>query len=160
MTGSSAADHVGRRGLLRRLAAGPGRIAGAARMSAEIVPEAGAWTARQVLLHLVAVEVQVFQRRLNDLATVDRPRWTWTEPGPAGALPDETLTETAARFAAARAATLAAVASFDDAGWQRFGDHATLGRLDVAGLLKVAAEHDAEHLEGLRTLGRGPRPSV
>jgi hypothetical protein len=154
MTGSLAGGHPDRRGLLRRLAAGPGRIATAASTSGAVVPETGGWTAHQVVLHLVAVEVEVFQRRLRDLATIERPRWTWTEPGPAPAPADETIGDAAARFAAARAATLAAVRPLDDAGWQRFGDHATLGRLDVAGVLQVAVEHDAEHLLGLRAMGR------
>ena len=44
--------------------------------------------------------------------------------------------------------------ALDSLGWQRSGDHATLGRLDVAGVLQVAVEHDAEHLLGLRAMGR------
>ena len=39
---------------------------------------------------------------------------------------------------------------FDDYdGWDRTGVHETYGRLDVAGLLRVAIDHDEEHLAGL-----------
>ena len=37
----------------------------------------------------------------------------------------------------------------DEDGWARFGTHSTYGRLDVEGLLRLASDHDAEHLEAL-----------
>jgi hypothetical protein len=55
-----------------------------------------------------------------------------------------------AAFAIARATTAASVRSLDEAGWARSGTHATYGRLDVEGLLRIAIGHDQEHLEGLR----------
>jgi hypothetical protein len=100
------------------------------------------------------VEGEVYQRRLRDLATAVEAQWTWTEPGPAEMGPGETLAETVARFAAARAATLAWVATLDGAGWRRSGHHATLGTLDVGGLLAVATAHDAEHLATLLAAAR------
>ena len=54
----------------------------------------------------------------------------------------------------ARLATLESVAALDEAGWRRSGHHATLGTLDVAGLLGLAADHDTEHLATLARLGR------
>jgi hypothetical protein len=47
------------------------------------------------------------------------------------------------------------VAAFDDAGWARTGVHATYGRLDVAALLRLAADHDDEHLAALEARAFG-----
>ena len=150
-------DRRQRQATLRQLADAPRRIALASTAPLIAVPVPGSWTAQQVVLHLVAVEVEVFQRRLRDLATAVEPRWAWIEPGPAEVGPGETLAETVARFAAERAATLAWVTTLDDAGWRRFGHHATLGMLDVGGLLAVATAHDAEHLAALLAAGPSSR---
>ena len=52
-------------------------------------------------------------------------------------------------FAKRRAKSVATVRALDEAGWARFGTHATYGRLDVAGLLRLAIDHDEEHLAGI-----------
>ena len=54
-------------------------------------------------------------------------------------------------FARRRAKTVATVSALDDAGWARFGTHETYGRLDVAGLLRLAIDHDEEHAASLTT---------
>ena len=41
-------------------------------------------------------------------------------------------------FARRRAKTVATVRALDEAGWARSGTHETYGRLDVAGLLRLA----------------------
>lgn len=146
-----------RRALLRRLADGQRRIGAAAATAARDVPIAGGWTAQEVVLHLVAVEVEVFQQRLLDLTSTVEPEWTWAEPGPARMRPGETMAETSHRFATARAETLAQARALDDAAWRRSGNHATMGTLDVAGLLGVAATHDLDHLGSLLTLERSSR---
>ena len=102
-----------------------------------------------MVLHLVAVELEVFQQRLRDLQQAAVPTWAWVEPGPAGKESDETIAQSLERFGAARARTIEEVGSLDEAGWLRFGEHATRGRLDVAGLLALAGDHDAEHLAAL-----------
>ncbi|MEA2537120.1 MAG: DinB superfamily [Chloroflexota bacterium] len=148
---------------LGRLAAARGRIAAAAR-AAERADDAppgdappgdappGEWSAHQVVLHLVAVEAEVFQARLNDLETQAQPHWTWVEPGTADAPETETLDEAIARFWACRDVTLRRVAELDEAGWSRSGTHETFGLLDVAGLLRVAHDHDLEHLGALERM--------
>jgi hypothetical protein len=142
---------------LRRLAEAPERVAKAAHSSTATPPEPDGWTSQEVVLHLVAVERVVFQARLRDLAEQDLPAWAWVEPGPAAASPGETLSATLARFLDARSETLAWVAALDGQGWRRAGQHATLGRLDVAGLLGLAADHDDEHVAALlRIDGRAP----
>jgi DinB superfamily len=135
--------------LLTSLAGFPERVTAAAR-AATIRPVApGEWTTEQVVRHLVAVETDVHHARLRDLATVDEPRWTWTEPGPWSGEPDLDLDGVLRRFASLRAETLAMVEMLDEAGWARSGQHATFGALDVAGVLRNAVDHDEEHLRGL-----------
>ena len=118
--------------------------------STSYVIPAGAWGPNEVVRHLIAVELEVHQSRLRDLATSEEPQWVWAEPGPWPGEPERTLDELLDRFAALRAATLATVDALDDDGWSRTGTHASLGRWDVEGLLQSAIDHDAEHLAALR----------
>jgi DinB superfamily len=145
-------------GLISRLAATPDRVrelalrapaptAGARRGQPNAEePEAGDWSAREVVLHLIAVEKAVWQRRLADLQLRDEPRWGWTEPGVWSGAGDETFGSAAAVFTGCRAATVATIRSLDDSVWARHGVHATFGRLDLGALLQVAIDHDDEHL--------------
>ena len=148
-TGEAGHAGPGRLTDLATLAAFPGRLASAARAgSGRPVPD-GEWTVEQVVRHLVAVETDVHQRRLHDLATQTEPTWSWTEPGPWTGEPELDLEGVLRRFAALRKETLAILGALDEAGWARAGRHETFGRLDVAGLVRNAVDHDAQHLAGL-----------
>jgi DinB superfamily len=152
---STNQDSPARARLLERLATAPDRIAMAARRAAAIDeaaggPPAGEWTAREAIGHLVSVEVIVWHGRLDDLRREETPTWSWTEPGPSTDPATATLEGAIARFAEVRAATLARLATLDEDGWARAGNHATFGRLDVAGLMLVAADHDEEHVAALQ----------
>ena len=138
----------------RTLGDAPDRLRDAAGRADTRPTEPGEWSAQQVVLHLVAVEVQVFQARVRDLAGLAEPHWTWVEPAPAEATPGETLGKSVDRFVAARTVTLEAVAGLDEATRNRTGLHDTLGPLDVEGLLALAASHDEEHIAGLVERGR------
>ena len=131
--------------LLDRFAGYPERVATAARVASHVP---GEWTPEQVVRHLIAVETVVHQARLVDVAVHERPAWGWTEPGPWMGEPDLDLAGVLARFAELRAATVATVRALDEGGWRRSGQHATYGKLDVAGLLRLATDHDEEHLRG------------
>lgn len=120
------------------VAAGPGAVV--------LAPAAGTWSAREVVLHLVAVEEVVWQARLDALAGDAFPRWSWTEPSLWAGPGDDTLDGALAAFAARRAATVARLDALDADGWARRGRHDTFGILDVAALLRIALDHDAEHL--------------
>ena len=135
--------------LVERFASLPERLAVAARGVADRPMPAGEWGPRQVVRHLIAVEREVWLTRFESIATEDEPHWPWTEPGLEPGLEDASLDEVLARFADARARSIAILDGFDEAGWARTAVHAAYGRLDGAGLLGIANDHDAEHLRGL-----------
>jgi hypothetical protein len=138
-----------RSALIKRFAAFPDRLAATARATHGAPRRDGEWTPEEVVRHLIAVETDVHQARLLDVAINDGPRWAWVEPTPWQGEPDLALDGVLERFAARRAATVANVAALDADGWARTGIHATFGRLDVGGLLAIAVEHDEGHLRGL-----------
>jgi len=137
--------------LVETFAGFPVRLAAVATARAaesRLVPDGG-WGPSETVRHLIAVEDGVWRSRLARVAAEDDPHWTWTEPGLAPGFDEASLQEILAAFAASRAATVATIRALDDAGWARFGTHATYGRLDVAGLLAIANDHDSDHLEGV-----------
>ena len=148
---------VRRSELVGRFAAAPARAAhaaAAAEAHGKPVPD-GEWSAGEIVRHLIAVDVEVFARRLHDLSEQDQPRWSWVEPrfddGPA----DRPLSVLVETFAARRRELVATVTALRAADWDRSGTHDTLGVLDVAGLLRVAIDHDDEHLASIARLASG-----
>jgi hypothetical protein len=138
--------------LVGRLAAAPARAAvAAAAADGHLVPD-GEWSAGEILRHLIAVDDQVFGRRLRDLREQDQPRWSWVEPrfddGPA----DRPLSVLIDTWTTRRRALVASVTALTPADWARSGTHATMGVLDVAALLRVAIDHDDEHLASIDRL--------
>ena len=134
---------------LGRLAGFADVVAAAARSADGRPTPEGEWTPEQVARHLIAVDIEVHQRRLRELAAHDDPSWSWEEPGPWPHEPDLGLDGVLDRFAVVRAETVGMYQALDDAGWSRTGRHATFGRLDADGLLRLAVDHDQEHLGGL-----------
>jgi hypothetical protein len=140
---------VNRNGLLETFADFPGRLAEAVSTHNGAPVPAGEWSHADVVRHLIAVEREVWHARLAQIAVEDGPHWTWIEPGLAPGFDGLPLGDVVRAFAGVRAETVATVRALDDAGWARYGTHATYGVLDVAGLLRVAVEHDGDHLLGI-----------
>ena len=131
----------------------PDRLALAARAADALPIPPGEWGPSEVVRHLIAVERAVWHVRFAQVAVDDDPQWDWTEPGPTPELEGQPLERILAVFAEVRGQTMATVRSFDAAGWARHGTHVTYGVLDVAGLLRLAVDHDEEHLEALTPRG-------
>jgi hypothetical protein len=127
----------------------PRKLAVAARAAADRPVPDGEWGPAEVVRHLIAVEDEVWQTRLAHLAAEDKPHWPWTEPGLAPGFDGAPLEAVLAVYSAARGETAATVRVLDDPGWARFGTHDTYGTLDVEALLRLAVNHDAEHLASL-----------
>jgi hypothetical protein len=144
-----------RAALLEAFATFPARFAAAARAADGRPVPAGEWGPREVAAHLLAVETEVWHARFGQLAGGEQPRWAWTEPGLAPGFDGAAIDPVLAAHAAARATTVALVRTFDGPGWARSGTHVTFGVLDVAGLLRIAADHDSEHLASLASDGPG-----
>ena len=140
--------------LVERVAAFPERVAAAVRAAENRPVPAGEWTPNLVVRHLIAVEGEVLRARLASLAAGGEPQWSWVEPGPIEGFDDASLGDVLAAFTDLRAGTVALVRMLDDPGWARAGIHATYGRLDVAGLLRLVVDHDEEHLQGLSAADR------
>jgi hypothetical protein len=137
------------RALRDRVAAVPARLAVAVRAADPEPPAPGEWPPTDIVRHLIAVEEEVWHPRLRQLLAEDEPRWAWVEPDRWQGDPGASLDDLLARYAGLRRATTAILDDFDDAGWDRTGVHATFGRLDVAGLLIRATDHDDEHIASL-----------
>jgi len=133
-----------------RLASFPSRLGDAARAAPQEAPAPGEWDPSQIVRHLIAVEEEVWHRRLRQLQTEEHPRWRWVEPGQWTGAPGADLDAVLATHLDARASTLAMLDALGPDGWSRTGMHDTYGVLDVAGLMTVAADHDDEHLASLR----------
>jgi DinB superfamily len=125
------------------LAMVPDRLAAAIPAAAPAPP--GEWTPREVLLHLLAVEDEVWHARLRQLATEPEPHWPWFEPGLAS-FPAGSWEAVLDAFRASRGETVRQLDTLDAAGWARIGVHERYGRLDVAGLMRRALDHDEEHI--------------
>ena len=150
MAGDGAAA---REQLLAAIEAFPARLTAAAEAAGDVPVRDGEWGPSEVVRHLVAVEQRVWHVRFAQIAVDDDPQWDWTEPGPTPDLVGAPLERILAVFAEVRGQTVATVRELDETGWSRHGTHATYGRLDVAGLLQLAIDHDEEHLRGLAAPG-------
>jgi len=142
-------DRAARRELRDRLLATPAQLAVLVDRGARYRPVGDEWPTSTVVLHLLAVDEDVWVARLRQIGEGDNPAWTWTEPELAGREAGRTVAELVAAFAMRRAGTDAVLAALDDAGWARTGTHAVFGVLDVAGLMREALKHDDEHLADL-----------
>jgi hypothetical protein len=144
---------VSRDEVLAAFAGFPRRLADAVRDAADTPIAPGEWGAAENVRHLIAVERLVWHVRFVEVLTLDDPHWSWKEPGQEPGLDDVTIDDIVSAFAAVRAETVATVAGFTDDDWARTGTHDTYGVLDVAGLVRLAIDHDAEHLRGIVTPG-------
>jgi hypothetical protein len=145
----SGAASLDRAALVERFASFPDCLAEAARAAEGRTVPTGEWTPVEVVRHLMAVEGEVWLSRLATLVASGEPHWSWVEPGPLPGFENASLDDVLGLFGRLRASTLDFLGMFDDAAWARTGVHAAFGRLDVAGLLRLAVDHDQEHLSAL-----------
>jgi hypothetical protein len=133
-----------------RLVGFPAVLAEAARSAPQEPPAPGEWTPIEVVRHLIAVEEEVWHRRIGQLQTEEHPHWRWAEPGQWLGAPGAGLDEVLTAHVRVRATTLTLLDDLGPDVWARIGTHDTFGELDVAGLMTVAADHDDEHLASLQ----------
>lgn len=132
-----------------RAAAVPDDLAAAVRAASPDAPAPGEWTPTDIVRHMIGVEGEVWQPRVRQLIDEEEPRWAWVEPDRWEGSPDASLDDLLTVYADLRAATVQMLDDLDEAGWAKTGTHATFGRLDAAGLMRRAVDHDREHIESL-----------
>jgi hypothetical protein len=116
---------------------------------AGVAPAPGAWSAREVLGHLVEADRRGFVGRIRAVVAKDRPTFqTWDQPAVAAERKDaERDSETLiAEFLAGRERDLDDVAGLDAASCARTGFHPVVGELSAWDLLHEWVHHDREHL--------------
>jgi hypothetical protein len=140
---------VDRAELVERFASLPQRLVEAAEHTPPGPVPDGEWSPAEIVRHLIAVETTVWHARLDQLAAGGEPRWGWTEPRFDDGPEDRSLDELVETFSVRRAETVARLDGFGDEDWARRGIHDTYGPLDVEGLLRLAVDHDEEHVRGI-----------
>jgi hypothetical protein len=120
-------------------------------------PEAGQWSALEVLRHLLASDailsprvMQILVRPGAPLAAFDERAWAELAAR-AGLTPAQELD----LFAARRAALVGLLRTLTPAEWAHEGEHEVAGRLSVARIVAHLAEHEREHLAQLGELAEG-----
>lgn len=119
--------------------------------SAETSPAPGAWSAKQVLLHLSDTE-RLFAFRALWFARGEHAALPGMEPDPWAAITDahaRTMGDLLTEFGHVRAATVALFTSLDQAAWLRRGT-ASGSIVSVRALAWIIAGHTLHHNRSLR----------
>jgi len=137
--------------LLEELTASQVLVIGMTRIIADDEHRVGAWTLRDIAAHLAATEKECFEPRIHAMAAGAGPRFEWYSN-------DErdfdglTLDGVLAEWTETRARLVEFVRGLSTDERQRTGAHATYGQVTVDGYLRVALEHDRDHLRALERL--------
>lgn len=140
-----------RDGLLEELAASQGLVIGMTRMIADDEHRVGAWTLRDIAAHLAASEKECFEPRIRAMAAGENPQFDWYSN-------DErdfdglTLDGVLADWTETRARLIEFVRNLSPGERELTGTHATYGEISVDGYLRIALEHDRDHLGALERL--------
>ncbi|HZQ85988.1 MAG TPA: DinB family protein [Acidimicrobiales bacterium] len=115
-------------------------------------PAPGEWPVDMVVAHLADAEM-VWGMRLRQILTSDDPdlpgfdQDVWADRF--GGL-DEEVHLSLARWRALREANLRVFHSMDEHEWEYAGMHEERGRITVADLADILADHDRQHLDQIR----------
>jgi len=137
--------------LLDELTASQGLVIGMTRIIADDEHRVGAWTLRDIAAHLAATERECFEPRIRAMAAGESPRFEWYSN-------DErdfdglTLDGVLAEWSQTRARLVDFVRGLSRDERQRTGTHETYGQLTVDAYLRVALDHDRDHLGALERL--------
>ena len=119
---------------------------------AEDVPaRVGAWTLRDVAAHLAATEKECFEPRIRSMAAGERPAFEYysnDERDFDGISLHAALTE----WSDTRARLIDFVRELSDEERARVGVHTKFGEVTVDGYLRIALDHDQDHLKSLERL--------
>jgi hypothetical protein len=111
----------------------------------------GAWTLRDIAAHLATTERECFEPRIRAMAAGERPEFEYYSNDERDF--DGTSLGTAlAEWSETRGRLIDFVRGLSDDERGRVGVHKKFGELTVDGYLRVALEHDQDHLLSLERL--------
>jgi len=111
----------------------------------------GAWTLRDIAAHLAATETECFEPRIREMAAGRRPQFEYysnDERDFDGVSLQAALTE----WTTTRNRLIDFVRGLSEEERGRVGVHTKFGELTVDGYLRVALDHDQDHLKSLERL--------
>lgn len=116
--------------------------------SAAQSPEPDAWSALDVLSHLIGVE-QAYHTRLNRVLAEELPNIPVIHPDEATHDRQSSPDALSQQFGRERAETLAILRGLNPGQWQRAGIHEKKGRTTLRFFVQDLVEHDIEHTNQL-----------
>jgi len=138
--------------LLDELASSQQLLVAMTQLIADDAPErVGAWTLRDIAAHLATTEKECFEPRIRAMAAGERPVFEYysnDERDFDGIALQDALTE----WGETRARLIDFVRGLSEEERARVGVHKKFGELTVDGYLRIALEHDQDHLLSLERL--------
>jgi hypothetical protein len=117
----------------------------------DVPARVGAWNLRDVAAHLAATERECFEPRIRSMAAGDRPEFEYYSNDQRDF--DGISLETALReWTDTRNRLIDFVRGLSEEERSRVGVHAKFGELSVDGYLRIALDHDQDHLRTLERL--------
>lgn len=138
--------------LLEELKASQQLVVAMTQVVAEDVPaRVGAWNLRDIAAHLAATEKECFEPRIRAMAAGQRPEFEWysnDERDFDGTTLQNALTE----WTDTRSRLIDFVRGLSDDERSRVGVHTKFGEVTVDAYLRIALDHDQDHLRSLERL--------
>ena len=117
----------------------------------DISARVGAWTLRDIAAHLATTEVECFEPRIRSMAAGERPEFEYYSNDQRdfdGIQLDSALLE----WARTRTRLIDFVRGLSEEERNRVGMHKKYGEVTVDGYLRIALDHDRDHLLSLERL--------
>ena len=141
--------------IVDELAASQQLIAAMIRLAADDhAARVGAWSLRDIAAHLAASEREAFEPRIRAIASGENPQFDLynnDETDFSGVHLEEALDE----WAETRRRLLDFVRGLSDEERERTGHHESYGDITVERYLRIALDHDRDHLRGLERVASG-----
>jgi DinB family protein len=138
--------------LLEELKASQQLVVAMTQLVADDVPaRVGAWNLRDIAAHLAATEKECFEPRIRAMAAGQRPEFEWysnDERDFDGTTLQNALTE----WTDTRNRLIDFVRALSDDERSRVGVHTKFGEVTVDAYLRIALDHDQDHLRSLERL--------
>ncbi|TMD33832.1 MAG: DinB family protein [Chloroflexi bacterium] len=111
----------------------------------------GAWTLRDIAAHLATTERECFEPRIRSMAAGERPEFEYYSNDERD-FDGVTLQNALSEWVDTRARLIDFVSGLSEEERARVGVHTKFGELTVDGYLKIALDHDQDHLKSLERL--------